>query len=564
MIDKLRNIFRHNVCALMAVYYLVLLMVPNVLLCITEQYDALVSLVNIVMPLGLYLIILSFFRSIGKALLTMILFSALAAFQIVLLFLYGRSIIAVDMFLNVVTTNYSEATELLLNLGNAIVVVVIMYLPPLVWAVYDIVRRRRIEARIKKRFLQVGIAVLFSGIVLSVVANIVYPAYSETKDIFPINVISNIKVAYDRSVQAKHYYDTSSDFVYNSKSSHDENLKEVYVMVIGETSRAINWQLGGYERANNSRLSQQPRLTFFTKALSESNTTHKSVPMLMSPLTACNFDSINRVKSVLTAFKEAGFSTTFISNQAPNKSYIEFFGNEADRCVYMTDTLGCHRYDADMLKYVKCILADTTAHKKFIVLHSYGSHFKYLERYPRDFGTYKPDVCERVSVSTRLELINAYDNSIEYTDWYLSEMINMIERSGYVGAIVYSSDHGEDILDDSRKRFLHASPIPTYYQLHVAMLAWVSGSYNELYPDKYLALSRHRDSKVSSSTSLFNTLMDLAGIESRYRIDSLSLASDTYNRGEWRYLNDMNQGVRASECGLSEKDALMMSEADLL
>ena len=57
------------------------------------------------------------------------LFLFFGAFQIVLLYLFGQSIIAVDMFLNLVTTNSSETLELLDNLTPAIIAVIILYVP---------------------------------------------------------------------------------------------------------------------------------------------------------------------------------------------------------------------------------------------------------------------------------------------------------------------------------------------------------------------------------------------------------------------------------------------------
>ena len=65
----------------------------------------------------------------------------------------------------------------------------------------------------------------------------------------------------------------------------------------------------------------------------------------------------------------------------------------------------------------------------------------------------------------RDNLINAYDNSIRYTDGFLSRLIRMLEKQQIDVAMLYTSDHGEDIFDDSRHLFLHASPVPSYYQL---------------------------------------------------------------------------------------------------
>jgi len=510
------------------------------------------------------MMLVSMFRYTGWAVWVMLPFSIFAAFQIVLIFLYGGSVIAVDMFLNVVTTNMSEACELLRNLGTAIFTVVILYLPPLVWATVSLVKGWKLSYRARCEFRRYGFFLFLTGALVAIVCSVVDSRFSVVEDVFPVNVINNIKIAVDRTIDVRQYGENSSDFCYGAVSNHDKELDEFYVMVIGETSRACNWQLCGYGRATNTRLSRRDNVTFFRRALSESNTTHKSVPMLMSHITACNYDSINYCKSIITAFKEAGFNTTFISNQASNHSYTEFFGREADRCCYLADTLGRHRYDGEMLPLVAGCLADTVCRKQFVVIHSYGSHFKYAERYPESFGSFKPDKCDEVNSDARDILVNAYDNTIEYTDMWLDELIGMIERSGRHAALVYAADHGEDIMDDDRGRFLHASPTPTYYQLHVAMLTWVSGSYNDAYPEKLAMMRRHSDVPVSSTSSFYNTLIDLGGIFTCYYNDELSVASDCYRRPRALYLDDKNDGIDIYECGLKNEDISIIDKLELL
>jgi len=77
-------------------------------------------------------------------------------------------------------------------------------------------------------------------------------------------------------------------------------------------------------------LSKADGVVAFNHVLSESNTTHKSVPMLLSLVEAENYNTINTQKSIITAFKEAGFATAYVSSQPLNRSYIDYFGNEAD------------------------------------------------------------------------------------------------------------------------------------------------------------------------------------------------------------------------------------------
>lgn len=71
-------------------------------------------------------------------------------------------------------------------------------------------------------------------------------------------------------------------------------------------------------------------------------------------------------------------------------------------------------------------------------------------------------------------LINAYDNSIRYTDNFLVRLIDMLQEQHVNSALIYTSDHGEDIFDDNRHLFLHASPVPSYYQIHVPFFIWMS------------------------------------------------------------------------------------------
>ena len=73
---------------------------------------------------------------------------------------------------------------------------------------------------------------------------------------------------------------------------------------------------------------------------------------------------------------------------------------------------------------------------------------------------------------------------------FLSRLIHMLEKQQVDAAMLYTSDHGEDIFDDSRHLFLHASPVPSYYQLHVPFLIWMSDTYRETYPEHWKTADR--------------------------------------------------------------------------
>lgn len=539
------------------IWVLAVSIVPNIWLSMTERLTVVQAIANVVFPLGLYIFLMSLSRHIGRTALWMVTVMFFAAFQMVLLYMYGRSVIAVDMFLNVVTTNPGEVGELLGNLLPIMSVVVVFYLFPIIMAIVAVVRKWRLAERTVRLTRRIGLWTSAAGILL-VVAGFLQPGYNLFTDVFPLNAMYNVGMAVDRTIHTNRYKETSRDFSYEAFDLRPDSLPEIYVAVIGETSRADNWQLLGYDRPSNPLLSEKDGIVAFDKAITQSNTTHKSVPLLLSDLDADNFgDSIYVTKSLLTAFNEAGFRTAFISNQDRNRSFIDFFGEEADTAIFIRDYMPSDeagKLDTNLLSFLDKELDRATGGKLLVVLHTYGSHFNYYDRYPRSMARFLPDGPVEASQSNRQELINAYDNSILQTDLLLASVIERLEARGGVSGMIYTSDHGEDVYDDSRRLFLHASPCPSYWQIHVPFLIWFSPQYCEAYPGMVNAASGNRGKFVASSQSYFHTLMEMAGVGSPRVNKHLSLVNRLYVPQPPRYLNDHNKSVTWEEAGLLPPD----------
>ena len=121
-------------------------------------------------------------------------------------------------------------------------------------------------------------------------------------------------------------------------------------------------------------------------------------------------------------------------------------------------------------------------------------------------------------------------------------------------ALLYCADHGEDILDDERERFLHASPTTTFYQLYVANLGWFSPEYRREFPEKVEA-ARNNESAPATTHSMFQSMADIASIEGDFIDPAYSLVSPTFDyRAPRRYLNDHNLAVPFPKTGLSDED----------
>lgn len=562
-------------------YAVVALTVPNVALCFTEHLSTWAALANTVLPFAVYMALMSICRKPGKMVWWLFPIIFFAAFQIVLLYLFGKGVIAVDMFLNLVTTNPGEAMELLDNLIPGVASVFILYLPLLILGVVSIRSKKApvLSDGFRKRCRQwaAGISVVGCGcMAMAYLSDTQHdkgehdvtsddhhaPHYSVLNDLYPVNVFYNLYLAVKRNNASIHYKEASAHFRFDARPSHPEDSCEVYVMVIGETARAMNFSLYGYQRDTNPRLSKTPGLVTFSDVTTQSNTTHKSVPMLLSQASASDFERLFHEKGILQAFREAGFHTVFLSNQRPNHSFIDFLGEQADQWLFLKtgdanpagrelaeapDKDGNY-YDADLLPILDKILARKRK-KEFIVLHTYGSHFNYMDRYPRQMAHFQPDTHCEANKENRPDLINAYDNTIRYTDLVLSGVIERLRAHGGMSAMLYTSDHGENIFDDSHKLFLHASPRASEYELHVPFLVWTSQSFQHQEPAVAQALSANRHKQAQSSRSAFHTMLNIGGISTRYLQAHMSLASLQYKPVPLLYLNDHNEAIPQAECG---------------
>ena len=549
------------------VYAVVALLLPNIALCYTECLAPWACGVNVLLPLSLYMLFFSVAKRPGKMIWWAFIFVFFAAFQLVLLYLFGTGVIAVDMFLNLVTTNPGEAMELLDNLAPAVVGVFVVYLPLLILGGVNIRRDSRLSVSFQQRVRHWAMQIGAIGLFCLLASYLVVDGYRMRNQLYPVNVCYNLYLAFERNAASENYREASRDFKFDARSEHSATAPEVYVMVVGETARAHNFSLYGYPRNTNPLLAKTPGIKAFPNVTTQSNTTHKSVPMLLSAASAEDFERLFHEKGILAAFKEAGFHTVFISNQLPNHSFIDFLGEQADEHYFLKkeDASQGNHYDEDLLQKLDEILpladASSSAHyhyryrKLFVVLHSYGSHFNYQERYPRSFAYFKPDSRSEAKSENRRDLLNAYDNTIRYTDYILHGIIERLQKwegiqtktDGVYGqpisAMLYTSDHGENIFDDERCLFLHAAPKASDYELHVPFIIWTSEGFSKQYPDILKALGENRSKQVQSSLSAFHTMLGIGGIQTHYRQDEYSVASDKYHPVKLLYLDDHDEAI---------------------
>ena len=543
---------RSRFTTLLTVYFFVALIIPNCVLANTEPYSVWTVEALILMPLGFYMMWSVALRRSGVMIWLAFPFIFFCAFQIVLLYLFGNSIIATDMFTNLLTTNPGEAGELLGNIYPSVVLVCVIYLPLLWLAAREIGHKRYITRTARMNIGLTGAALFAVGLLA------LWPAYHVSEErhvlrdeIFPLNIMYNLGLSGSEFRKSYNFRKTSEGFTYEAERTAEAPGREVYVYIIGEASRAMNWQLYGYGRETNPLLSGVGDLVVFRDVLTQSNTTHKSVPLILSSVATGEHEELYRRKGLPALFNEAGFDTWFISNQSPQGAMIDHLAHDARHVIYIRSP----RHDMQLLDEMRKVLERSTSQKLLFVLHCYGSHFSYHQRYPREFAHFQPDNDVAIARQHRPMLVNAYDNSIRYTDYFLAQTIDYLRSlKGTSSALLYCADHGEDLIDDDRERFLHASPTTTAYQLYVASLAWFSEDYRTHFPEK-AAAAEANETAPATTHALFHTMADMASIRGRFLSTKVSLVSPDFDRtAPRRYLNNHNEAVPFHKTGLRHED----------
>ncbi|WP_296942916.1 phosphoethanolamine transferase [uncultured Massilia sp.] len=294
---------------------------------------------------------------------------------------------------------------------------------------------------------------------------------------------------------------------------------QVVVMVIGESSRYDRWSLNGYARDTNPLLSQQANLVPLADVITSVSATRLSVPVIISrkPAMQSLKDGFSE-KSFLTAFKEAGYKTFWLSNQISFGKFdtpVSVFAKEADVVDFLN--LGgfteASNYDEILFDPLAHALADA-APKKLIVLHTLGSHWNYSHRYPKQFDKWQPslygvDKPVFTDIDIKEKLNNSYDSSILYTDWFLDRVIETLKGTHAPASLLYVADHGQTLYDNACKLVFHGHN--TQYEFHVPAFAWYSDEYAQQHPDKVDLLRRHRKARLATE-NMFHTLLDLGGV----------------------------------------------------
>lgn len=449
-----------------------------------------ISLVIVMFVANAFVFFLIFFlsRFVGKFLL--VLSFIINSIAVYFVNTYGV-IVDESMIGNVLNTNYAESSSFFSF--KLILYVIFLGIIPSIY----IIKVKIINTTLKKFSITSLLTLLF----------IVVIAFANASNWLWID--KNSKQLGGLAMPWSYAVNTSLFYIHKAKKNEKEillpnavikdNQKSVVVLVIGESARSQNFSLYGYKKNTNPLLSKTKNLFHFNANSCATFTTagvkcileHTSSDDLYEILP--NYLYRNNVEVV--------WRTT---NWGEPPVHIEKYQNR-DFLKKDCKGEGCN-YDEALLTGLKEQILASKKNKIVIILHTSTSHGPtYSKKYPPAFETFKP-VCNSVELGkcSRNELLNAYDNTIVYTDYILSKVIEDLKQlKKYKSAMIFVSDHGESL--GEKNLYMHGVPISfaPKEQYEIPFIVWVSDNSKQL-----------KSNKTVSQNHVFHSVLNFLNIQS--------------------------------------------------
>jgi lipid A ethanolaminephosphotransferase len=274
--------------------------------------------------------------------------------------------------------------------------------------------------------------------------------------------------------------------------------KDVCILIIGESARRDHFSLYGYEKPTNPLLEEDDvtaliansAATYTTagvKAILDHLPTGKLYEILPNYMYRTGVDVIWRT-----------------SNWRGPPVHIEKYHTGRDLKKMYPDA--DDRYDGILLTGLKEEIMSSEKDKILVILHTNTSHGPtYNKKYPAEFERFTP-VCTTVEMSKAnpQELMNAYDNSVLYTDYLIHSAIEILkEIPDRRACMLYVSDHGESLGEGNL--YMHGVPmsIAPKEQVEIPFIVWTSEDAAEV-----------KELDEVGQYHVFHSVMDFLGVES--------------------------------------------------
>ncbi len=473
------------------------------------------SLILMMFIAGYMVMALVFVPYLGKPLVALLL--CLSSVANYMMFQYGIYIDS-DMVRNVFETHPREALDL--ASPNTVIWFVATGLVPALLLLRTRIRYKSFGGELRFRLLSLLLCVLaVAG--MAAITYKDYAAYGRNnrqarKLINTGNYIyANIRY-FQKQVESKRPFQLLDPGVLHKPLA--DSAFTVFVLVLGETARAQNFSLNGYERETNPQLALEDIINY--PDMSACGTaTATSVPCMFSPLPRVEYthEAGAFTESFVDMASQAGYSVLWRENDGGCKGVCDRV--TVEDMVALNNPQFCKDgscLDEVLLEGLEEKLRSITG-DTFIILHTMGSHGPtYFKRYPEAFKRFTP-TCDTADIQNcpQEAIINTYDNTILYTDHIVASAINILKKfPQHEAGLLYVSDHGESLGENNI--YLHGLPygIAPKTQTQVPMVLWMSEAMKKYDHLDYECL-RSKAAGSQSHDNLFHSFVGLLELETK-------------------------------------------------
>ncbi|MEA9389232.1 phosphoethanolamine transferase EptA [Acerihabitans sp. TG2] len=370
--------------------------------------------------------------------------------------------------------------------------------------------------------------ILVSLLMIVLIATFFYKDYASLmrnnqqliKNLVPINMFTGSYSYYKHNYKTKRVFTPLGLDAHENTSAHDDGKKNLIILVVGETTRAQNFALGGYNKPTTPRLAAD-NVIYFPQTTSCGTATAVSVPCMFSNMPRSHYDGDIAVSedNVLDLLQRANVDVLWRENDGGCKGVCSRVPTEELSEWHLPALCSsgvC--LDEALLRNLDSYI-DARTHDTVIVLHTMGSHGPtYYQRYPKSLATFSP-TCDSNEIQncSNQSLVNTYDNTIVYIDYMLDKTIKMLQAHSdkFNTALVYLSDHGESLGENGL--YLHGMPYPVapVQQTHIPMVMWLSPDYIKAHGVSEDCIKARAGRLPYSQDNLFSTLLGLFNVDTK-------------------------------------------------
>jgi lipid A ethanolaminephosphotransferase len=303
------------------------------------------------------------------------------------------------------------------------------------------------------------------------------------------------------------------------------NKPPLMLLVVGETARSGNFGTNGYARQTTPELAAlgtTERIASLRNAWSCGTSTATSLPCMFSHLGKEGFESRNaNYENLVDVLQRAGLAVLWLDNQSGCKGLCDRIPNASTIGLKVPSLCeGGECFDAIMLdnldERIAALPAAQRAKGVVVVMHQMGSHGPaYYKRVPTAFKKFTPECASNaLQDCTREQVVNSYDNTIAYTDYFLASTIKWLKAKENIAqaAMVYVADHGESLGENNL--YLHGLPyaIAPDVQKRVPWITWLSGSFAARSKVDVACLNTRADTRVTHD-NYFHSVVGLLDVK---------------------------------------------------